>query len=99
MSYIDISGSWVFLYSGIKNTKETNPNRDSFFVRQAISVHAISGLQLDYNKLTIKLQVKGFTNEVQCSCRTKDVFYQSTSKLLFALESVGLDKRYMIPTD
>ncbi len=99
MSYIDISGSWVFLYSSLKNAKETNPNRDSFFVRQAISLHAITGLQVDYQKLTIKLQVKGFTQEVQCNCRTIGIFQESTNKLFSSLEALGLDSRYMAPTE
>lgn len=99
MSYIDISGAWVFLYSNQKNSKETNPNRDSFLVRQAISLYAITGVQFDYQKMSIKLQVKGFTQEVQCTCRTIGIFQESTRKLLFSLETVGLDKRYMMPTE
>ena len=99
MSYIDVSGSWIFLYSNSKHSKETNPNRDSFFVRQAISLYAITGLQVDFSKCSMKLNVKGFANEVQCVCRNKDVLYVSLNKLLSALESVGLDKRYMMPTE
>lgn len=96
MSYIDISGAWVFLYSG-QRTPTTIPMRDSFFCRQAISLYSITGVFLDMERRILRLQVKGFPDEVVCKCRTEGIFEDCCHKLLDAMQQVGLDKRYMLP--
>ena len=60
---VDISGDWLYMFTG-SGTRYYSKEEDFYVFSRTVRISEITGMEVDYELLTIKLFVKGFDTVV-----------------------------------
>jgi hypothetical protein len=95
---VDISGSWIYVYSGSIVQNDSEPEeRDPFSCVRCISTHAVTELLFDEKDNTIRIGVGPSFVYIEFGSRPDariDAYRNTKEKLLDVMDRWGIDRRY-----
>lgn len=95
---VDISGSWIYMYSGRNVRDESEPEeKDPFACVRCISTHAITEVLFDDKEMTIRISVGSSFVYIDFGTRSNarvNAYWNTKEKLLDVMDRWGIDRRY-----
>lgn len=93
---VDISGSWLYIYTHPFDTNlpASQLTRDEYRLKKAIYIPAILSVEVSQQTRQIVLHVQGMSPLTLWSV-SQDSFARTLNTVFQALESIGIDRRYL----